>query len=174
MFGMPRCLRVADASLGILLFFPAKLIYLRGTWDVIGVYLYPGQTPKGEWTMIGIGLGGTIIIGYFLSPILVQIMQRFKHKTYFICTRITLYIQAAFNIAYMRGVWDLAEYYLGPYGWRCRLGVFSAAYLSLILLKASRSCITMPFFVLLDTRSTLLLPYTRFGTEVSLYNFKFA
>lgn len=174
MSDMTRCLRVADASLGIFLFFPAKLIYLRGTWDVIGVYLYPGQTPKGEWTMIGIGLGGTIIIGYFLSPILVQIMQRFKHKAYFICTRISLYIQAAFNIAYMRGVWDLAEYYLGPYGWRCRLGVFSTAYLSLILLKASRSCITMPFFVLLDTRSTLLLPYTRFGIEVSLCHFKFA
>lgn len=167
MFDTTRCLRVADASLGILLFFPAKLIYLRGTWDVIGVYLYPGQAPKGEWAMIGIGLGGTIIIGYFLSPILVQVMQRFKHEPYFIFTRITLYIQAALNIAYMRGVWDLAEYYLGPYGWRCRLGVFAAAYVSLIVLKASRSCITIPFFVLLDTRSTLLMPYTRFGIKVS-------
>lgn len=171
-----RLIHAGDSALGLVLFFAAKLAYLRGTWDVWGCYVYPGLSPKAEWVMVAIGGLGTLVFGYLVSPHINQWLLLLKKKKekricgaflFFIVSRTCLYVQAALNIAFMRGVWDLAEYYVGNnYGWRGRLGLFLGSYSALILLKASRTCITVPFVALLDTRQSILVPATRFGVKV--------
>ena len=161
--------QVADSVLCLLLFFPSMLFYWRGIWDLFGVYVYPDDEPKNHWVTTGIG--ACSIIGYFVYPLLDRLFTSRSGFVYILVSRVALYVYGVFAMAYWRGVWCLADYYLLQFGWEGGAIGLVISHTLLLLLRSSRSAIFPPFSVILDTRDDVLIPATRFQTKVHTFSY---
>ena len=85
---------------------------------------------------------------------------------YILVSRVVLYVYGILAMAYWRGVWGVADYYLLQYGWKAGTIGLLVSYTTLLLLRCSRTLIFPPFVVTLDTRKDVLQPSTLFQTEV--------
>ena len=156
--------RAADSALCLLLFFPSMLLYWRGIWDVLGVYIIPDQVPLCHWVTTAVG--ACTLIGYLTVPLLARCLSRDRVVTYFIATRLFMYVYGALSMSYWRGVWSLADYYLEGFGWGGSLVGLGLCYGALTALRVSRTLVFPPFSVCLDTREDLLTASTLLGTKV--------
>jgi hypothetical protein len=141
------------------------LFYWRGLWDLIGVIVKPGDVLQNNWTVFGIGCG--TIIGYFFHPAIACALRYTQNQVVsIIVSRIYLYIFGLMKIAYFRGVWTLADYYLDSSNWRNALIELVVCYALLICSMTSRNVIFPPFLALPDTRPNYLVPNTWLKTQV--------
>lgn len=191
----PRCWHIADSVLCLFVFFPAMLCYWRGIWDLIGYYIEApdegdGQTPDHHlqpfsstpspepaavsvwhyWTVAAIG--SSTIIAYFLHPVVrnrLVLADRNYGAAVFIAvvvTKIYLYAVGVISMAYWRGVWVLADHYLGPFGWPAAMVGLAVSYGLLLGFGVARTVVFPPFNVALDTGSNFLVPSTKFRSQV--------
>ena len=159
-----RLMQAADSVLCLFVFYPSMLFYWRGIWDLFGVYIYPDDEPKNHWVTTGIG--ACSIIGYFVYPLLDRLFTSRSGFVYILVSRVALYVQGVLAMAYWRGVWGVADYYLLQFGWKGGVIGLLISYTTLLLLRCSRTLIFPPFVVVLDTRKDVLQPSTLFQTEV--------
>lgn len=157
----------ADSSLCLLVFFPSMVFYWRGIWDLFGVYISPSSVLTCNWVVFGIGC--LTILEYFLHPAIRYFLQNVRSRfVYVIISRVYMYFSGVILMAYWRGVWTLADYYLQKYGWQSGLVGLLTCYPLLVLSVTSRSVIFPPFIVNLDTGPNVLVPSTKFQTQVNL------
>jgi Fuseless len=154
-----------DSSLCSLIGFTSMLFYWRGLWDLYGAIVFPSDKYWCNWTVFGIGCG--TIIGYFLHPAIGCALSNTRSEVvFFIVSRAYLYVFGLLKIAYFRGVWTLADYYLDSLNWLNAFIELIVCYAFLLGLMASRNVIFPPFLALPDTRPNLLLTSTWLKTQV--------
>lgn len=156
-------LHVYDSLMCVFLFFPSMVIYWRGIWDLWGVYIFPGDYPAQQWTLLGIG--SVSYFGYLLAPLVDSNIKNTGPVVRFIFSRGYMYLYAALYMCFWRGHWDIADYYFDKDALASLINLL-AAFACLILLRGSRCAIFPPLVVLLDTRYNALEPSTRFHTQV--------
>ena len=156
-------LHVGDSLLCCLVFFPSMVLYWRGIWDLWGVYIFHGQSPKQQWVLLTISL--TSVFGYIAAPLLDKYLDRGKRILYFVVSRGYSYIYAALNMCYWRAVWTLGDYYL-PADMGSSAVNLACTYIPLLLFRVSRCCIFPPMLTCLDTRDDFLKVSPRFKTKV--------
>jgi len=163
-----RLLHVIDSTLCLLIFFPSMVFYWRGIWDLYGVYISPNDPFVSNWAVFGLGCG--TIFGYFIHLIINRLLRDVTNRVfYFVVSRVYMYMYGILLMAYWRGAWTVADYYLNEYGWHSALVGLLTCYPLLVVLCSSRSVLFPPFIVCLDTRSSVLVPSTRFQTQVNTY-----
>jgi len=160
----PKYLTVVDTLWAFFVCFPILCSYWRGSWDLLGYYILPGYEPLNYWVMTAVG--ATYVGTFWFLP---QI-ERYLHSSgtsrvkYVIISRALLMYQGLLFMFLWRGVWGLAEYYLGTeltHAW-----IWMAFTLVLLmLLGVLRSTLWPPYFVCVDTRKDLLKPIARFGSQ---------
>lgn len=163
----PLChrLQALDSFLCLVVFFPSMLFYWRGVWDLFGVYIFPNDAPKCHW--VTAGLGSCSIVGYFVHPLLSHHLEKTHSKALrIVLTRLYMYSFGILVMAYWRGVWSLAEFYLHQFGWKGGLIGLCVCHTILFSTFCSRTAIFPPFVVFLDTREELLVPSTCCRTQV--------
>jgi len=167
-----RVWRVVDNAICLFVFFPSFVFYWRGIWDLLGVYVFPGQEPLCHWTIAGIG--AFTIFGYAAFPLLEHALPRkktlFNKILFLISTRLVMFVYGGLSMSFWRGIWLACDFYLIQYGWLGALVSFIICYGIMVVLQVTRTCIFPPFFTNPDTRprEELLAVYTRFGTKVYL------
>jgi len=172
----PTGWRLLDSALCLFVFFPSMLFYWRGTWDLYGVYFrHDDGALHCSWLTFGLGCG--TIVGYLLQPALHAVLPAaldgdvLKTIVYMVTSRLCMYVHGVTAIAYSRGVWTLADYYLDTYfrveRWIGGVVGFVVCYSTLVVLRATQSVIFTPFVVTHDTRLDLLVPSTRFRSKVN-------
>lgn len=167
-------LHIADIFLCCFVFFPFMVFYWRGIWDLWGVYIFPDEHPKQEWTLFGITSSVTII-SYFILPVLANKLDHMEKDTSWlqhkVCIpfikRLYMYTYGAFYMGYWRAIWTLCTFYVPPSFLGTTLN-FVCPYMVLVMLRGLRCVILPPMRVALDTRKAFLRPSTRFNTKVNL------
>ena len=155
---------LADALLSCFLVFPLMVLYWRGIWDLFSVYIFPEYQLKACWTISC--LGCATIIGYVTHPI---INSKLRHKSpviRFFLTKVYMTVYAVLPMAYWRGVWMTADYYLSEFGWRGALVEYIICELLLIVGGVRRNAAFPPLYVTTDTDRDVLTPNTRFCATV--------
>jgi len=166
-----------DSFLCLFVFFPSMLCYWRGIWDLYGVYLFPDDPLLCDWATFGLGCGA--LLGYFYKPAVDHLLRHVGLVggrrswqgcvVFALVTRLTMYIHAVTAMAHWRGVWHLANRYIGAVAERTTGAIVGliVCYSALIALRASHTAIFPPFIVIHDMRPDVLVPCTRLKTKVS-------
>jgi hypothetical protein len=161
-----RRLWIGDTFLVCFLLFPTMVFYWRGIWDLVGVYIFPDDELKRCWTIVG--LGSATIFGYALHPVVDVALRRTSRRWRLVLTRVYMAVYAVLPMAYWRGVWTTADYYLLQYGWQAGLIEYVICEVVLITCRVRQTAIFPPLVVVMDTRKDVLRPATRFGIKVDV------
>ncbi|ELU04834.1 hypothetical protein CAPTEDRAFT_198494 [Capitella teleta] len=159
-----RALHAVDSVLNLLVFMPSMAFFWRGIWDLYGVYIFPGQEPLTHWATFA--FGSCSIFGYMLLPVCKWAFSMVSRWPREILTRIYLIGYSILYMAYWRGVWSVADYYLFPYDWEAGAIGMAICYPTLLILKGSKSTLFPPYVTALDTRGDVLEAGTRFLIKV--------
>ena len=155
-------LSVADTAIALLLTFPLTCMYWRGIWDLIGHYVLTEKEPLSLWIQTSIGL--LQLVGLMLLPLIGKYLNPSKKLTFWIYTRVFMYIHTVTYMFYWRGFWLLLNYHL-PITWQYNVATLVASLLGLVLLGGLRSTMWPPFFITIDTPD-LFTCANRFGSQV--------
>ena len=158
-------LHVWDILLCLFIFFPCHVLYWRGAWDLLGLYIdHQPVYPSPRWLLLVISL--LAYAGYYIAPLLDWKLSKKRRLSYFAATRLFMWLNALLHMCYWRSVWETLDYYL-PSSPVASLLQSLCTYALLMVLRGARTCIFSPFYVALDTRDQLLQYTTRFHTTVS-------
>jgi len=160
----PTLLRLADSAICLFVIFPSMISFWRGIWDLCEVYFPPNH---GVYSYcMSLAIGSCSIFDYALLPVLDRYLSRDRKVVYVIVTRVNMYLQSVLVLFYWRGVWDMANHFLLPYGWITGLIGVCVCYGSQLLTMTSRSVLFTPFAVALDTDKDILNASPCLQTEV--------
>ena len=159
-------LHVLDSLLCLFVCYPMMVFYWRGIWDLWGVYIDPQPYPAPKWHIMAIS--SLAFVGYFLGPYIQKRLDRSDVISYTIVTRCFMFVYAAVSMGYWRSVWETIDYYFDDWSWKAGLLNFCITYPILLVLRCSRNNISAPLYIAVDTQEGIILPSTRFNTEVCL------
>ena len=154
-----------DSFSALFFVFVATCFYWRGSWDVISAYVLPGNEPLNHWVRFAIGTCTSLT--YFSLPLVRRGLRGTNKFTFILGSRIFMIIHGALYMFIWRGLWGLADYYLGMdprWGW----ATIAVCYTLLVVLGVSRQFMWPPYMVPNDDRPDLLIAANRFGVEVSV------
>jgi hypothetical protein len=160
-------LRSVDCCINILVIFPAIICNWRGTWDVLGVYIFPDQTPLNHWVTTAIGFC-SVFLGYFIFPPLGNRLRGCRHGVFLVGSRLAMYVYSILFICIWRGVWNLLDHYMTS-NWRLSLIGYFICSLILLVFRSFRAAMWPPLIAFLDKKQAVLVPAPRFGTKVVTY-----
>ena len=152
-----------DSFAALFLVFTATCFYWRGSWDTIDAYVLPGNEPLNHWVRFAIGTCTSLT--YFSLPFIKPLLDGRSQVTFIIGSRIFMIIHGTLYMFIWRGLWGVADYYIGPapeWGW---VGLV-ICYTLLFILGTSRQLMWPPYMVPNDDRPDLLIAANRFGIEV--------
>jgi hypothetical protein len=158
-------LRLADSVITFFVFWPFLVACWRGTWDLVGHYMIPQYPLASRWAILGLGMCGAPI-GYFIFPSLGKYLKKKNKVTYYVGSRIAMYVYSILYMTLWRGVWTLLDYYVeeDPFWLYSSTAFF---YLLAVCLRLVRAIMWPPMVTMLDHRHSILVPVTRFGSKVS-------
>jgi hypothetical protein len=159
-------LKSIDCCISSLIIFPAVISSWRGTWDIIGLYILPDQTPLNHWVTSAIGCF-SLFMGYFIHPPLVKWLRGCRHGVFLVGSRLAMYAHFIFNICLWHGGWGLLDHYMTS-DWRWSLIGYMAGSLVSMGLKCFRTNMYTPLSAFLDKKEVVMIPATRFQTEVGI------
>ena len=160
-----RLLAVTDGFLCLFVFFPLGIFHWRGTWGLQDVYFAPGDEAKSGWISLAFGTVGCIIMP-LLQPAIFQRIPADSTKTYFIVSRLFMYVNSWFVMGYWRGVWDLVDYYLTT-AWQNSVILYAFCQFVALVTCTARNNVGLPFSIALDTNQDILQPDRLFSLNVS-------
>jgi hypothetical protein len=156
--------RSIDYCINSLVIFPAAVFNWRGTWDVLGVYIFPEQTPLNHWVTTAIGCS-SLFWGYFICPPLGNWLRGCRHGVFLVGSRLAMYVYSVLYVFLWRGVWSLLDHYMTS-DWRWSLIGYLGGCLVTMALRSFRTAMWAPLSACLDKKQAVLIPAPRFGTKV--------
>ena len=94
------------------MFGPLTILYWRGTWALLDLYLYPEHPKTSAWVSTGVGVAILVLV-WFLEGFLEKKLKRHTGVAHIIVSRLHTYIAGFGNVAHWRGVWNLWDEYTG-------------------------------------------------------------
>ena len=160
-----RLLAVADGFLCLFVFFPLAILHWRGTWGLQDVYFYPQDEAISGWISFTFGAVGCIIM-LLVQPHIFQYIPADRKVTYFVSSRLFMYVNSWFVMGYWRGVWDLFDHYLTPH-WFNSVVLYGFCQFIALVTCTARNNVGLPFSLSLDTQDDILKPDQLFSVGVS-------
>ena len=158
-------LHIWDTLLCVFVFLPCHVLYWRGAWDLVGLYIDAQPVyPALRWVLLVVSI--LAYVGYYVAPLLDWKLSKKRSLSFFVASRVYMWINGVLCMCYWRALWETLDYFLASSLSGCVL-LCVISYVQLILLRSARTCIFAPFYVALDTRDDILRCSTRFQTTVS-------
>ena len=105
-------LYIVDNLLSAIVVGPLVVFYWRGTWELLNVYLFPGDQAASGWTCSAIGNVGLVCLVYLQEPLARWL--RLDNKLHWMFGyHLYTYVMGALNVCHWRGVWVLLDHYTG-------------------------------------------------------------
>ena len=159
---------LADFILACVIFGPFTIIYWRGTWIVLDLYMFPDNPVMSGWLSLCLG-NGIIPVFYFLQNRLQDTFGKPRVKWYILVYHGYTYIFAFAVVNQWRGVWTLLDQYSGK--------VLHSAFIStsvglagLVMFRSLGYILSPPTVAVMDIRPDFFLCITRFAVKVSIKN----
>lgn len=165
-------LETLDCVLSCLVVAPCVIAYWRGTWELIGVLIFPKSLPLSALC--------SFIIGGF-GHMLFTLMQRFfidnvhpdKHRlTYYVISRIYTFVFGFVCVNMWRGSWVLCDWLTSADSLIIICIVTLVAILFLIATRTVRNLGAAPYSVVMDHKSDYFEVETMFKVGVSFFCFR--
>ncbi|CAD5119889.1 DgyrCDS8471 [Dimorphilus gyrociliatus] len=151
-------IKIVDCFLSSIVFFPMTVIYWRGSWDLLDIYVLPRYSKIIRFgSMYIFGLFG--IAAYFSQPLLERQLRNINGTLRGMLCRFYMYAYSWMNMSVWRGGWGVLSEAEGD-NWKRSAIVLSVSYFLLVLMRTSRTSMWPPFTVNLDFRPDLLRPTT--------------
>jgi len=91
---------------------PLTVLYWRGAWSLLDVYLFPNDKAISGWICSALGNVGLLCLVYLQKPI--SRWLRLDHPVHWILGyHLYTYILGGLNVCHWRGLWYLLDYYTG-------------------------------------------------------------
>jgi len=91
---------------------PLTVLYWRGAWSLLNVYLFPNNQMISGWICSVLGNVGVLCLVYLQKPLSRWIrLERPLHWMF--GYHLYTYILGGLNVCHWRGLWNLLDYYTG-------------------------------------------------------------
>lgn len=160
-------LQVLDTFFSALIVGPLVVTYWRGTWNLMGHYLFPGKPINSALASLAIG-----IIGHIIFTIFQEFFRRYfnpdKHRLTFYCgSRLYTSIFAIVCVNGWRGGWQLIDIYTN-HNVTTIVVITISVIIIMIAVKTIRNIIAAPFVVVSDSATGYFDIPTMWKTSVRL------
>ena len=159
-----RLVHVLDICLSFFWIFPLNVVYWRGTWDILDLYIIPGDLVTGSWISLALGVT-TCSLGNSLQPFLNKHCPT-KTLPKVLLTRTFAYIFAFGTLNHWRGLWNLLDHYIG-FGYESTVILFVIAMVMCWLLRVTATILGPPMTITYDNREDFFQSRGRLRMEVS-------
>uniref|UniRef100_A0A182MCL9 Fuseless n=1 Tax=Anopheles culicifacies TaxID=139723 RepID=A0A182MCL9_9DIPT len=144
-------LELIDYLYASLVVAPLVVCYWRGTWNLMGEYIYPSHMTTSLIVSLAIGIIGHIVFNIFQST-LRQYLNADKHRiAYYIGSRMYTTIYGAVCVNCWRGGWQLIDLYTTHDVLYVVLITLGCLFI-LACLKGVRNVMGTPFLIINDSR----------------------
>lgn len=148
---------------------PLVVCYWRGTWNLMGEYIYPSDVPTSLMISLAIGVVGHLIFNIFQGALRTH-LNADKHRLLFYFTsRLYTEIYGTICVNTWRGGWEIINLYTTHNVLYVVLITLGCAVL-LALLRGLRNVTASPFVVVSDSRQEYFDVPTYFKLSVSTPN----
>lgn len=147
---------------------PFILIYWRGTWNLLKMFIFPTDLFSSGITLMCMGTIGQFIV-FYAQNFLDRTFHPDKHRlTFMFVSRFYTYIYSIIGIAGWRGLWDILDFFSPPSSTSisllCALIVLGTILLA--ILKGLRNVSSPPFGISTDNSKDYFIITTMFKSSV--------
>uniref|UniRef100_A0A182NTS8 Uncharacterized protein n=1 Tax=Anopheles dirus TaxID=7168 RepID=A0A182NTS8_9DIPT len=144
-------LELLDYAYASLVVAPLVVCYWRGTWNLMGEYIYPSDQTTSLIVSLAIGIVGHIVFNLFQST-LRQYLNADKHRiAYYVGSRAYTVIYGAVCVNGWRGGWQLIDLYT-THDVLYVVLITAGCLFILACLKGVRNVMGTPFLIINDSR----------------------
>jgi len=91
---------------------PLTVLYWRGAWSLLDVYLFPNDSMISGWICSAVGNAGLLCLVYLQKP-LTRCLHLDRPLHWILGYHLYTYILGGLNVCQWRGLWYLLDYYTG-------------------------------------------------------------
>uniref|UniRef100_A0A1A9WUD2 Fuseless n=1 Tax=Glossina brevipalpis TaxID=37001 RepID=A0A1A9WUD2_9MUSC len=155
-------LEISDVLLSCILIAPCVIAYWRGTWELVGVILFPKNAPLSALCSFLIGGIGHLSFTLF-QRLLTDNIHPDKHRlTYYVISRCYTYVFGVVCVNMWRGAWVLCDWLTSADSLIIICVVTLVALLFLIATRTVRNLGAAPYSVIMDHKSDYFQVETMF------------
>ena len=103
---------LVDNILSGLIIGPLTVMYWRGTWSLLNVYLFPNDQAASAWTCFVVGNVGLLCLVYLQNP-LTRWLRLDRPLHWIFGYHLYTYVLGGLNVCQWRGIWHLLDHYTG-------------------------------------------------------------
>ncbi|XP_038113783.1 uncharacterized protein LOC6041637 [Culex quinquefasciatus] len=130
---------------------PLVVGYWRGTWNLMGEYIYPSDLPTSLMISLALGVFGHLVFNIFQGPLRSHLNADKHRLVYYIASRLYTEIYGTVCVNTWRGGWEIINLYTTHNVlYVVVITLFCAVLLA--LLRGLRNITASPFVVVIDSR----------------------
>ncbi|GAV00295.1 hypothetical protein RvY_11165 [Ramazzottius varieornatus] len=158
-----RCL---DGFICIFILSPLVVIYWRGSFQLLDIYIYPSDLFVSAWISVVVGICGTVLVNVSQNLLHTKVDKIPTKCLQIFCKRLYTYFYGWIIVVHWRGIWRLWDAYTGTsYASGCIS--FAAGCAILLLLKCFRNVVAPPLVTVSDFDENYFIIKTLFRTKPS-------
>lgn len=128
---------------------PAVILYWRGTWNLMGLFLFSHNPQLSAIISLSAGILGHLLFNIFQEKFKKNLHPDKHRITYLVCSRIYTYAYGLACVNCWRGGWILMEHHV-PYNISTIFTITFVSTIILVLMKGTRNICATPFAVSTD------------------------
>uniref|UniRef100_A0A1Q3FS56 Putative conserved plasma membrane protein n=1 Tax=Culex tarsalis TaxID=7177 RepID=A0A1Q3FS56_CULTA len=130
---------------------PLVVCYWRGTWNLMGEYIYPSHHPTSLMISLAFGVFGHLVFNIFQGTLRSHLNADKHRLVFYVVSRIYTEIYGTVCVNTWRGGWELINLYT-THNVLYIVVITPACVVLLALVKGLRNITASPFFVVIDCR----------------------
>ena len=165
----PTFLRVCDVIVTLFVLTPLTIVWWAGTWELIGIYIWPSSHWISYW--ISLAIGNLIcVLCWFINPI---IARKLSPEFSFCRMCITVLFNYIYSFGFIntwRGAWEISNVIITQDKSERNLSVWFVVIsaILLVLLRGTTNTKSIPFHVATEIGYTFQLAIPRFRSKVCM------
>ncbi|XP_042860983.1 uncharacterized protein LOC122246467 [Penaeus japonicus] len=160
-------LAVIDSLLSIFIFAPLVVGYWRGCWQLMDIYLLPGNKQLSVLTSLAIGNVSGLVFCLLQGPLAAVCDNERRPRLHLLVSRLYTAVYCVCCVNHWRGVWAAWDLYTGI-SWQSGATSAGIGLLTLALTRGLKNILAPPFIVVTDHPSGYFKVPTLFSTKVGL------
>lgn len=130
---------------------PLVVCYWRGTWNLMGEYIYPSDEPTSLMISLALGVFGHLVFNIFQGTLRSHLKADKHRLVYYVASRFYTEIYGTVCVNTWRGGWEIINMYTTHNVLYVVVITFFCAFL-LALLRGLRNVTASPFVLVIDSR----------------------
>ncbi|XP_076060917.1 transmembrane protein fuseless [Oratosquilla oratoria] len=142
-------LAVLDSLFSILVVSPLVVGYWRGTWQLMDIYLLPGNKAMSVWTSLAIGLFCGLFFCFLHEPMTRCFDHERRPQLHLLMARLYTFVFCVGCVNHWRGVWAAWDLYTGT-SWQSGVTSAGIGLLTLGICRGLKNILAPPFVIIPD------------------------